>query len=265
VAHQQDKDFMSKFLLGLSVVVMLVVVVFLATRLLNVIERAAAPDEPSAMARSMTEDRIRPIGRVVTAAMDTSNDGAQRSASEIYGAVCAACHDTGAAGAPRKGDEAAWNARMGKGFDAVLANSINGIGAMPARGGDASLSDDDMRQVVAYLLTESGVAVDSADAGAPASETQAAQAEAPSSTSAAGDASAGQAKYASCAACHGAQGQGQGIFPKLAGTPAERIAELLKKYRAGEQVGPQSALMAPNASGLSDEDIADLAAYVETL
>jgi len=265
VAHQQDKDYMSKFLLGLSVVIMLVVVVFLATRLLNVIERAGAPDEPSAMAQSMTEDRIRPIGRVVSAAMDTSNDGAQRSASEIYGAVCAACHDTGAAGAPRKGDEAAWAERMGKGFDAVLANAINGIGAMPARGGDTSLSDDEMRQVVALLLTESGVAVDSVDAGAPAGEAQAAPAEAPSSTSAAGDASAGQAKFASCAACHGAQGQGQGIFPKLIGTPADRIVELLKKYRAGEQVGPQSALMAPNASGLSDGDIADLAAYIDTL
>ncbi|MCA1771018.1 MAG: c-type cytochrome [Halomonas sp.] len=260
---------MSKLLLGLSVAVMLVAVVFLATRLLNVIERAGTPDEPSAVAQSMIEDRIRPIGRVVSsAAMDTANDGAQRSASDIYGAVCAACHDTGATGAPRKGDEPAWAERIGKGFDAVLANAINGIGAMPARGGDTSLSDDDMRQVVAFLLTESGVVLDSADSGAPASEAQAAPAapvEAPSSASAAGDASAGQAKFASCAACHGAQGQGQGIFPKLAGTPADRIAELLKKYRAGEQVGPQSALMAPNASGLSDEDIADLAAYVETL
>ncbi|HSP00718.1 MAG TPA: c-type cytochrome [Thioalkalivibrio sp.] len=250
---------MSKFLLGLSVVVMLVVVVFLATRLLNVIERAGAPDEPSAMAQSMTDDRIRPIGRVVSAAMDTANDGAQRSASEIYGAGCAACHDTGAAGAPRKGDEAAWAERMGKGFDAVLANSINGIGAMPARGGDASLSDDDMRQVVTFLLTESGVEVDTGAASSDSAPEES------SGNDAAGDASAGQAKFASCAACHGAQGEGQGIFPKLAGTPADRIAELLKRYRAGEEVGPQSALMAPNASGLSDEDISDLAAYIDSL
>ncbi|WP_077277380.1 c-type cytochrome [Thioalkalivibrio denitrificans] len=81
----------------------------------------------------------------------------------------------------------------------------------------------------------------------------------------AGDVAAGKTKYNACISCHGAQGQGQAIFPKLAGTPAEKTTELLKKYRAGETVGPNTPLMAPQAATLSDEDIANLAAYIETL
>jgi cytochrome c553 len=81
----------------------------------------------------------------------------------------------------------------------------------------------------------------------------------------AADVEAGKAKYASCVSCHGAQGQGQAIFPKLTGKSAADTAALLKKYRAGEQVGANTALMAPQAKGLSDDDIANLAAYIETL
>lgn len=268
---QQKTDFTTKFVLGISVVVLLVTVIFLVTRLINFIDQARAPAEPSATAQAMVEERIRPIGRVISAEVDAQAVAAPRAAADVYRAACAACHDTGAAGAPRKGDEPEWRRRMGQGFDTVLSHAINGIGAMPARGGDPSLSDDDMRQVVAFLLTESGIRVNGAAAqeaatAAPAPAPAApAAAEAPAATAAVGDATAGQAKYASCAACHGAQGQGMGIFPKLAGTAPERIAELLKKYRAGEQVGPQTALMAPNATGLSDQDIADLAAFIGTL
>jgi cytochrome c len=81
----------------------------------------------------------------------------------------------------------------------------------------------------------------------------------------AGDVEAGKAKFATCVSCHGAQGQGQAIFPKLAGHTAEETIDLLKRYRAGETVGPNTPLMAPQAKGLSDEDIENLAAYIETL
>lgn len=82
---------------------------------------------------------------------------------------------------------------------------------------------------------------------------------------ASGDAAAGKAKFATCAACHGANGEGAGAFPKLAGLSAADVEAKLKKYRAGEQVGPQTALMAPNAAALSDADIANLAAHIASL
>ncbi|MGK0674571.1 MAG: c-type cytochrome [Halothiobacillaceae bacterium] len=80
-----------------------------------------------------------------------------------------------------------------------------------------------------------------------------------------GDATAGAAKYATCAACHGAKGEGSGIFPKLAGLSASEVESKLKKYRAGETLGPNSAMMAPNAAALSDSDIANLSAYIASL
>ncbi len=87
---------------------------------------------------------------------------------------------------------------------------------------------------------------------------------------AAGDVAAGKEKYASCAACHGADGGGQGgAFPKLTGLGQDETAKKLAAYRDGDQdylksvdLGDRFGTMAPNASGLSDDDIADLAAFI---
>ncbi len=87
---------------------------------------------------------------------------------------------------------------------------------------------------------------------------------------AAGDPAAGKEKYASCAACHGADGAGQGgAFPKLTGLGEDEVVKSLTAYREGDKdylksvdLGDRYGTMAPNASGLSDDDIADLAAYV---
>ena len=67
-----------------------------------------------------------------------------------------------------------------------------------------------------------------------------------------------------CAQCHGRTGRGQGSFPTVAGLEEEHIATRLTQYRAGERIGPNSGLMIPVASRLSDEDIANLAAFIST-
>ena len=83
---------------------------------------------------------------------------------------------------------------------------------------------------------------------------------------AAGDVAAGKAKYGSiCASCHGMNGEGMGIFPKLASNPAAKTTDLLKQYKAGKTVGANTAMMAPQAAGLSDADIDNVAAYIATL
>ena len=273
MASQEDKDFMTRFVVVLSVLVLLAAVFFLAARLLSVAQRTALPDDLAAAAQARVEERIRPIGRVATAE-DVEVDAAEndepvrRAASDIYRAVCAACHDTGAADAPLKGDEGVWADRLGEGLDTVVRRAIEGIGAMPARGGDASLSDEEVRASVVYLLEESGQTVAEAPPEAvPEPEVVAEpEPEVPAEPEAvAGDPTAGQAKFATCIACHGAKGEGMGIFPKLAGHTAEETVDLLTRYRAGETVGPNTPLMAPQAMTLSDEDIANLAAYIETL
>lgn len=76
---------------------------------------------------------------------------------------------------------------------------------------------------------------------------------------AAGDAAAGEEKAATCAACHGADGVSQiATNPILAGQYPSYIEHALKSYRSGER---QNAIMAGFASQLTDQDIADLAAW----
>ena len=67
-----------------------------------------------------------------------------------------------------------------------------------------------------------------------------------------------------CRSCHGPTGKGLASYPKLAGHTAEYIADKLTRYRAGEKFGPNTPLMAPRAKKLSDEDIANIAAFIGT-
>ncbi|MCX2980495.1 c-type cytochrome [Halieaceae bacterium IMCC14734] len=81
---------------------------------------------------------------------------------------------------------------------------------------------------------------------------------------AASPAELGKAAYQGCIACHGAGGEG-GVGPQLAGQSAESIAGMLRQYKNGETRGAQSSLMWANAGMLSQADIDNLAAFVETL
>lgn len=79
------------------------------------------------------------------------------------------------------------------------------------------------------------------------------------------DISAGEAAYQKdCRHCHGPTAKGMAVFPKLTGNSADYLVKRLKQYRAGEKVGPNTALMAPLAKGLTDQDISNLAAYITT-
>ena len=66
--------------------------------------------------------------------------------------ACFACHGTGAAGAPKLGDKAAWAPRVATGRDALLASAINGKGAMPPKGGQMHLSDAEIAASIDYML-----------------------------------------------------------------------------------------------------------------
>ena len=70
----------------------------------------------------------------------------------VYDSICMACHATGAAGAPKFGDKAAWAPRIKSGMDALYQSVLKGKGAMPAKGGNAALADADVRAAVDYLV-----------------------------------------------------------------------------------------------------------------
>ena len=78
----------------------------------------------------------------------TEGAGAQKT----YDAVCGMCHNAGVAGAPKVGDKAEWTKRLAQGKDTLYASAIKGKGAMPARGGNPSIADADIRAAVDHLL-----------------------------------------------------------------------------------------------------------------
>ncbi len=77
---------------------------------------------------------------------------------EVYKKSCRMCHVRGMAGAPKTGDKAAWKKRLAKGKETLYENSIKGFrdkGMMPARGGDSSLSDEEVKAAVDYMIEQS--------------------------------------------------------------------------------------------------------------
>ena len=115
---------------------------------------AVAPDtEADVLARIQPVVSFEAVEEVVEA-LAASAAMADMSPAQLYEAACLACHTTGAAGAPKLGDAAAWSARLEKGIDALVTSAINGIGAMPPRGG-SQFDDDQIRKAVEYLLDES--------------------------------------------------------------------------------------------------------------
>jgi len=84
-----------------------------------------------------------------SAANATAGDGRL-----IYTQICRACHDTGVAGAPVVGDKTAWSARIQGGIDALLQSALRGKGGMPPKGGNAGLSDEQIRDAVEYMVAQ---------------------------------------------------------------------------------------------------------------
>ncbi len=74
---------------------------------------------------------------------------------KTYDTICMACHATGAAGAPKFGDKAAWAPRIKTGNDALYAAALKGKNAMPAKGGNPALGDADVKAAVDYMVSHS--------------------------------------------------------------------------------------------------------------
>jgi len=98
------------------------------------------------------ESRIQPIARFELAkAPEATASSGPRDGVTIFNTVCGACHNTGAAGAPKIDDKAAWAPRLATGKAALINSVTNGKNAMPAKGG-ATLSDEEIRNAVEYVM-----------------------------------------------------------------------------------------------------------------
>jgi cytochrome c5 len=144
---------------------------------------------PDAVAR-----RLKPVADIAFADAAGSAPAAPRSGEEVYKSACGACHDSGAAGAPKFGDQGAWAARIKQGAQTLLDSVLKGKGAMPPRGGGANLSDLELERAMVYLANHAGAKFEAAATAAPAKTAAAAPA--------AGRAEGEKVYQSSCVACH---------------------------------------------------------------
>jgi cytochrome c5 len=112
------------------------------------------PDS-AAQSSDVVAARIKPVAEVVIGEASKAEKG-RRTGEQIYQSTCAACHDTGAAGAPKTGDKAAWAKRIAEGQKQMVVDAIKGVRAMPPRGGDPSLSDTEVERAVVFMINRSG-------------------------------------------------------------------------------------------------------------
>ena len=155
----QDKQFYTTFFVIMAgLAVLAIILVITATSLTSEVSEY----KPEAV----VIDNIKPVGQVYVAgesepeqpAAATADAGAAaepKSGSDIYNSNCMACHGTGAAGAPKMGDAAAWAPRIAKGMESLLANATNGLNAMPPKGLCMACSDADLQAAIEYMVSQS--------------------------------------------------------------------------------------------------------------
>lgn len=112
---------------------------------------AAAPAEAAPAVEVAAAPAAAPETETVAVAAPAASGAAGET---LYKQACQVCHAAGVAGAPKLGDKDAWAPRIATGIDAMYTTSVNGKGAMPARGG-TSASDADLRAAVEYMASAS--------------------------------------------------------------------------------------------------------------
>jgi len=172
--------------------------------------------------------RIQPVGTVVLA--EATGPKGMMTGEQVYNVTCKTCHEAGLAGAPKIGDKAAWGKIIAQGEATTFGHAIAGLRAMPPRGGNSDLTDDEVKRAVVFMAAKAGAtwtappvvapaaataaappaASAAAPAAAPAAPAPATAAAAPAAVASAAPAAAsgaadGKKTYdATCVACHGA-------------------------------------------------------------
>lgn len=113
-------------------------------------------------------ERLSPVANAGFTFKDASGPKVLQSGEAVYTATCVACHGAGVAGAPKFGDAGSWSARLAQGYDTVLKHAIEGLRAMPAKGGNPDLDDVEVARAVVYIANASGGKFKEPEVPAPA-------------------------------------------------------------------------------------------------
>lgn len=116
-----------------------------------------APAAPGPQAQAPATAPAEPTQQAQAPAAPAAS-GVAAKGEDVYKQSCAACHAAGVAGAPKLGDSADWQPRIAQGKDVLYEHSIKGFsgkkGVMPPKGGNLSLSDDQVKAAVDYMTAQ---------------------------------------------------------------------------------------------------------------
>ncbi|MDM4768338.1 c-type cytochrome [Pelomonas sp. SE-A7] len=135
---------------GFAFVVPVLVIVMLAMYVTAAVKPAAGS---SGLDEQAVAARIQPVGTIEI--KDANDAASMKTGEQVFQAQCAACHATGAAGAPKLGDAAAWGPRLKGGVEALLTSALKGKGNMGAQGG-GDFSDFEIKRAVVYMANQGG-------------------------------------------------------------------------------------------------------------
>lgn len=215
--------------------------------------------------------RLRPVADEGFTFQDASAPKQLQTAEAVYNSTCAACHATGAAGAPKLGDAGAWSARIAQGVDTLVKHAAFGLRGMPAKGGNANLDNAEVARAVVFMANKAGAnfkepavtaaapaAAAPASAPAPAAPTPAPSASSVPAPAAAPSADAGKTLYlATCQACHGAGIAGAPKFGDKAAW-ADRIRQgsaVLHEHAIKGFQGKAGMMPPKGGAAASDDDV----------
>ncbi|MFV2029274.1 c-type cytochrome [Neisseria sp. S1] len=227
--------------------------------------------------QSATETRIMPAGSI---AMGDGTPVGERTGEQIFNKICIQCHaaDSLVPNSPKITHNNEWAPRIAQGFDILFTHALNGFKAMPAKGGAADLTDDELKRAIVYMTNQSGgnfeapavgAASDAATAdasGAAASDTAAAPAAAP--VAVAGGADGKKVFEGLCMACHGAD-SAIPFSPKITHNAdwTERLKQgkaTLVKHAIEGFTNPKGGVMPPKGgnANLTDAEVEAAVVYM---
>ena len=169
--NQTDAVFLKRFALLIGFLALVAVLLAaLASHIYNLNPPPQNPDKQKAVS-----ERIAPVGGVYAgdtgrAAMQAAQAAAQKAAESqvayggttdgkvIFGDLCQTCHTTGAGGAPKITDKAAWAPRVAEGIDTLIKHATEGFtgksGTMPPKGGNPALTDAQIKATVEWIVSQ---------------------------------------------------------------------------------------------------------------
>jgi cytochrome c5 len=138
----------------------------------------------NSLGKEAVAQRLRPVAEEGFTLRDANAPKVLQAGNAVYTAVCAACHASGAAGAPKIGVAGDWGPRLAQGYDTLAKHAIEGIRAMPAKGGNPDLDNVEVDRALVYMANQSGAKFKEPALPAAGAETAAAPAAANAATAA---------------------------------------------------------------------------------